>query len=307
MDNLPAVAGGNIPDLVRFSVAGQLMDSSKELYRRDMIVFDTWMTLRNVSLATMDYDLLVEYRAYLVTKYAKATATRMLTVARRVLTEAYHRGILAVNPAMRVKGFTLDNESPRTALNQEQCEKMLKAIDRATPKGKRDFALLELMIRTGIRRSEIVALKVGDIGMDAGYYTLTIRHGKGDKRRIAKLVVPLYMAIQDYLVARNGDVTPDAALFVGIDKMGRWNDRPLHMYGGLNYILQHRAKAIGIDLTPHDLRATFITLALEANAPLHKVQYAAGHSDPRTTERYHRRKQNLAENATDFIKFSFDT
>ncbi len=62
-------------------------------------------------------------------------------------------------------------------------------------------------------------------------------------------------------------------------------------------------KKIGVpDLTPHGLRATFITLALEGGASLTQVQYAVGHSDPRVTERYHKRKLNLDDNAVDYIR-----
>ncbi len=73
---------------------------------------------------------------------------------------------------------------------------------------------------------------------------------------------------------------------------------------GILKILQHRAKQAGITthITPHVMRATFITLTLDAGAPLHKVQYAAGHADPRTTERYHRSKLNLDDNAVDYLK-----
>ena len=56
-------------------------------------------------------------------------------------------------------------------------------------------------------------------------------------------------------------------------------------------------------LTPHDLRATFITLALEGKASLQVVKYAARHKDPRTTEHYQRRKVNLDDNAVDYIHY----
>jgi len=49
------------------------------------------------------------------------------------------------------------------------------------------------------------------------------------------------------------------------------------------------------------LRASFVTLALEGGARLQQVQYAAGHADPRTTERYQKRKQNLQDNAVDYL------
>ena len=59
---------------------------------------------------------------------------------------------------------------------------------------------------------------------------------------------------------------------------------------------------ITANVTPHSLRHTFITLALAGGAPLHKVQYAAGHADPRTTERYDRQRDNLDDNAVDYVK-----
>ena len=66
--------------------------------------------------------------------------------------------------------------------------------------------------------------------------------------------------------------------------------------------VQAYGEKIGIKLTPHDLRASFITLAIEGGATLLQAQYAAGHSDPRTTERYHTHKVILDDNAVDYIK-----
>jgi integrase len=72
---------------------------------------------------------------------------------------------------------------------------------------------------------------------------------------------------------------------------------------GLEYLVKGYGKKLGgSKLTPHGLRATFVTLALEGGAKLHQVQYSAGHADPRTTERYQKRKLNLDDAATDYIK-----
>jgi len=292
-------------EAVRYQIAGQIAPSSQETYRRDVTRFGEWLATQGKQFAAITLDDLTAYRDWLTMHYAKSTAGRMLTVARLLVKEAYHRGLIPVNFAERLKGFTLDNESPRRALSEEECRKMLAAIDRTTKRGKRDYALLSLLIRTGIRRAEVVNLTISDIGTEGGYYILTIRHGKGDKRRIAKLQPDLYRALQAYLITRE-DVAPGDPLFVGIRKDGIWKNTPLHMYGGLNYILGECAQAIGVHLTPHDLRATFATLALEGKAPLVKVQYAMGHSDPRTTERYHRKKENLADNATDYIHITDD-
>jgi site-specific recombinase XerD len=69
---------------------------------------------------------------------------------------------------------------------------------------------------------------------------------------------------------------------------------------GIWYIVRCRVREAGI--TPHSLRHVLITLALAGGAPLHKVQYAAGHADPRTTERYDRRRDDLDDNAVDHVK-----
>ena len=52
---------------------------------------------------------------------------------------------------------------------------------------------------------------------------------------------------------------------------------------------------------PHALRHAFAALALESGASLRRTQYALGHSDPRTTERYDRARENLADNAADYV------
>jgi site-specific recombinase XerD len=290
----------NIPEKIRSGVAGQLSEGSRLLYIRDMEHFEKWMQNNHLNILILTRDDMVAYRVHLDDTYANSTASRMLTVARRVLNEARLRGMIETNPANEVRGFTTEDESPRTALTELQCRQMLESIDQSTPKGKRDYALLSLLIKTGIRRAEVVELKVKDQGMDGGHYILTIRHGKGDKRRTVKLQPSLHRAIQEYLVTR-GDIDPDDYMFVGILKNGKWKNTPIHMYGGLTYILLEHAKSIGLELTPHDLRATFATLALEGKAPLQKVQYAMGHKDPRTTERYHLKKGNLDDNATDYI------
>ena len=61
---------------------------------------------------------------------------------------------------------------------------------------------------------------------------------------------------------------------------------------------------ISTDIRPHSLRHSFVTWALEEGASLHKVQYAARHADPRTTERYHRQKLNLDDDAVDYLRVS---
>lgn len=72
---------------------------------------------------------------------------------------------------------------------------------------------------------------------------------------------------------------------------------------GIWDMVSRRMLAAGLaPLGPHSLRATFATLALRGGAKLQRVQYAMGHADPRTTERYDRSKDDLDDAAADYIK-----
>src|SRR5260370_36781024 len=279
---------------------GQLSKRSHRMYTNDAKMFALWLQEEGLAVKELTRSHMIAYRSYLDERYAKATATRMLSVARRILDEQVYEGVLAANPAKEgVKGFTLDNESSHISLEKEQAKDLLASIDTSTPEGKRDYALVYLLLKTGIRRSECAALNIGDLGSMEGHIIATIRHGKGDKRRTVKLLPEVFRALEDYIRATGREITSlDEPLFVGF---GRWHgqrithklsERTVHAY----------TENIGVKLTPHDLRASFITLAIEGGATLLQAQYAAGHSDPRTTERYHIRKINLDDNATDYVK-----
>jgi site-specific recombinase XerD len=243
---------------------------------------------------------MIAYRAHLKERYAVATAQRMFTVARRILDEQVQRGQLVGNPCQGLKGFTVANESPHVALSLTQAKQMLAGIPKETMKGKRDYAILLLLLRTGIRRAECAALDCGDIGKQEGHQVATIRHGKGDKRRVVKLPVEVHRAIEAYRAAAGVTSGP---LFVGFDKGDHPTSERVSTKLIERVVKEYTAGVEGLSapLTPHCLQASFVTLALEGGAQLHQVQYAAGHADPRTTERYQKRKTNLDDNAVDYI------
>jgi len=276
--------------------------SSRRVYSHDVKVFVGWLAEQGLTPATLTRDDMITYRAYLKERYAVATAQRMFTVARRILDEQVQRGQLAAHPCQGLKGFTVANESPHPALTREQAERLLAAVPRDTAKGLRDYALLLLLLRTGIRRAECAALNCEDLSTKSGHAIAIIRHGKGDKRRIIKLPVEVARAITAYRTAAGITGGP---LFVGFDR----GDHPTHDRVStrlIERVVKHYARQLeeGPHLSPHSMRASFVTLALEGGARLQQVQYAVGHADPRTTERYQKRKENLDDNAVDYIHLS---
>ena len=126
---------------------------------------------------------------------------------------------------------------------------------------------------------------------------------------MAKVPVDVARLLEEYCAALGEETTP---MFVVLRKgshLRRDEEGQVIRLDGkdIERVTSLRAKQAKLKvekpLTPHDLRATFITLALEGKAPLQTVQYAARHKDPRTTEHYQRRKVNLDDNAVDYIHY----
>jgi len=251
-------------------IAGQLAPSSKRIYLNDTRYFAEWMKTQGLTPSTMSRSDMIAYRLHLAeSKYAKPTKQRMFRVAVRLMNEQYVTGLIKEKVTEGVKGFTTDgDETTHTALSKAQAKDMLDSIDQSTKQGKRDYALILMLVKTGLRRAELVALNRADIKMMDGHHVAVIEHGKGDKRRVVKLRVDVYRALEDYLAARGQE---GESLFVSFRRgdhpaAGRMTDKAVEL-------LVKKYAPRGTELTPHGLRATFATLALEAEAPLHQVQY----------------------------------
>lgn len=319
----------NADSLADALVAGQLSPRTRRAYASDLTellsVLDAW----NVDLTAVNRDHLNAYRAWLAGESvpglaprpacAPASVSRKVSVARQFFAEAESRGLIAVNPAARLRGFQVSDESKTLGLSRQQARELLDKIDTATLLGLRDRALLSLMIRTGLRRMDALGATLGVLGEQQGHRTLRVR-SKGNKERLIKIPPEVARHLDAWRQAagilrqeadqQETDRTP---LFCGIVKAGRGQEMRYFLVGdgqqplsesAVWKIVVRRARAAGIgeNITPHSTRHTFITLALDAGAPLHKVQVAAGHADPRTTERYWRTKQNLDDNAVDYIR-----
>lgn len=314
-------------------VTSQLSPSSRRVYFTDAKQFAAWLIEHGLTPQTCTRSNMIAYRAHLQATYQKATAGRKLVVARRLLSEQVKGGRIAANPAEDIKGFTVDNETTHLVLSEEEAQALLDAIPVKTLRGQRDYVLILFLLRTGVRRAEAAALRLCDLTVEQGHHIAIIQHGKGDKRRIAKVPVDVWREIEAYVealrkyhpnamarqlaeleretslddeehkrIVEQHSMAVDDPLFVSFRKGDHATRRPMGDKA-IETQVKHYAEIVGQDrLTPHGLRATFITLALENNAKLQQVQYAAGHRDPRTTERYQGRKLNLDDNAVDYVR-----
>jgi site-specific recombinase XerD len=171
--------------------------------------------------------------------------------------------------------------SPTEGLTDAEMDRLIETAERWAP---RSYALVLLLYLTGARVEELLALNVDQLGYNRGHRTLPLIR-KGGKRKPAP-VPPLAL---DALLAYLGDRT-DGPLF--ITESGRRWTQP-EVWKHLRVLARRAGIPQAATIKPHTLRHQFITDNLANGVPLQDVQDAVSHSDPRTTQRYNRRRRQL--------------
>jgi len=317
-----------IADAIPLIMKSVRADTSRRVYLQDIQQFAAWLHDADRSIPALKYEDMLDYYVYLETtryakpdgslhKYSRATINRMFAVSSKVLQAHVRRDILAANPCKEVETKAGNDETTHTVLTKEQAAALLAAIDTSTIRGKMNYAMVSLMLRSGLRREECRNLNIGDIHMMMGHYVADIQEAKGGSRQQVKIAPDVWRRIKAYMDALQEkyprhDAQLDAPLFIAFRKGDHPTLRP-DLTGkkieqridvkAIESLVKDLGVKIGVDITPHGLRATFITLAMENEATLEQTQYAARHKDPRTTERYRKRKFNLDNNAVDKLSF----
>jgi integrase/recombinase XerD len=168
------------------------------------------------------------------------------------------------------------------SLDLDAVDRLLAQPDTTTPRGMRDKALIELLYATGLRVSELLSLRVGDVHLDAGYLTCI---GKGDKERI----VPIGQAAVDWVRCYSDEARlqllkkrKSSWLFVNAKTGGQ-----LSRVGFWKVLKAYGVKAgISRELSPHVLRHSFATHLLDRGADLRAIQMMLGYADMFTTQIY---------------------
>jgi integrase/recombinase XerD len=167
-------------------------------------------------------------------------------------------------------------------LSLDEVDRLLAQPDTRTPRGLRDKALIEVLYATGLRVSELVSLRAGDLELEGGYLTCI---GKGDKQRMVPLGQEAADWVRQYL--REGRPAllrrkTSPWLFVNARDGG-----PLSRIGFWKVLREYGIKAgLPRSLSPHVLRHSFATHLLERGADLRMIQLMLGHADLSTTQIY---------------------
>jgi len=249
-------------------------------YRRDLEGLGRWLELRENSLVTAGEADLAAYFASQHAATRAATANRRLTVLRRFYRWALRERLSAADPTLRLHAARRTARFPVT-ISEAQVEALLAAPDVSTALGLRDRAMFEVLYAAGLRVSELVGLKLGELSLTEGLVRVV---GKGAKERIVPLGEEARAWVERYLAgARPGLLAGRVADAVFVTQ------RAAPMTRQMFWILVKRyaAKAdIRAPLSPHGLRHAFATHLLNHGADLRVVQLLLGHADISTTQIY---------------------
>jgi integrase len=265
--------------------------------------------------AFVDPSILDGFRAWrLAAGDAPNTISARLAAIRTFLSICFRDGILTPDQAraLDVTPYRVRQKRDRKPVGRrltiEEARALRAAVDTGTAKGKRDLAMLELMLFLGLRRDEVATLDLSDFRLDRGRLWLHVT-GKGNKTRRLKLPDNLRQTLQEWLTVACLSLDEEGPCFRSVTRGDRVTTKPVDpgtigrlvaQYGHLAGI----APATGSNrLSPHDLRRTAARNAYDNGAPLLLVQAMLGHANLETTAHYIGAFDEDEKTAADYVQY----
>ncbi len=255
-----------------------LAKNSVESYERDLAKLRVWAEKNNFDVVNLTRKDLREWLIDLAgEKLSENSKRRLISALRGFYKFLQFDGHIKKNPAEDLiapqKGVYLPN-----FLNENDIEILFAVPDTSGEIGLRDRAILELMYACGLRVSEAVDLKIGDVDVDTGILTCT---GKGGKTRRVPIGKSAVEWLKNYLALRRKkeDIEIHNLFTTSLGK-------PLNRQTIFKFIKIYAEKVGLEDVSPHTLRHSFATHLIQHSADIRSVQQLLGHSDISTTQIY---------------------
>lgn len=265
-------------------VEKRLSKNTLESYGRDLRRFAEYLVKSGFKkFKAVDEKAILEFLIRLHESGVKSrSVARNLVTIRGLYRFLVREKILTENSTAKIdipKGM----KKLPSVLSIDKVDCLLNRPDRKTPRGVRDYAMLQTMYAAGLRISELVSLKISRVTLEPGNSYLMIT-GKGSKDRAVPIGHVAVLALKDYLTnVRRRYVRGDVSDYVFLTRLGRPMTRQAFWLIIKKYA---RGSDIKGNITPHMIRHSFATHLLERGADLRSVQTMLGHSDISTTQIY---------------------
>ncbi len=260
-----------------------LSDNAIDAYRRDVVKLANYMrTNRDI---TPEEIQLSDLQDFVETLHdlglAESSQSRIISGIRQFFKYLMIENIVSQDPAQLLEMPKRRQKLPEV-ITAEEIQKILNAIDLSNALGLRNQTIIEILYACGLRVSELTALRISDLHLDADIIRVI---GKGDKERL----VPVYFGAQEllknYLESWRNLQNPKTGHedFVFLSLRGKQLTRVM-----VFYIIKDLTSKAGIkkNVHPHSFRHSFATHLVENGADLRAVQQLLGHASITTTEIY---------------------
>ena len=275
-----------------------LSTNSIDAYIRDVNKLAQYATLNDLpsckEVTMEDVQLFLKYIAQL--GLSPRSQARILSGIK-----AFYKYLLLENeiksdPTELIEAPKLGRKLPDT-LSIEEIDTLINTIDRSTPEGERNKAILEVLYSCGLRVSELINLKISNIYFKDAFIKII---GKGDKERLVPIGQQAIHYIYLYLnhVRIHQPIQPDFEDFVFLNRRGKSLSRVM-----IFTIIKRLAEKAGLQkaISPHTFRHSFATHLIEGGAYLRAMQEMLGHESITTTEIYtHLDRTFLKQTINDF-------
>ncbi len=294
--------------IIEMAVAGLNSPHSRRAYRRALRDFMAWY--KDTGQTRLGKATVARYKKTLLDGgMGISSVNQRLCALRRMARESADNGLLTdlvASGIARVESVTQGGQRTGNWLSKRQAEALLRAPDANTLKGKRDRAMLAILLGCGLRRQEVASLKVRHIQQRDGRWAIVDLLGKRNKVRTAPMPSWAKTLLDRWLEAAGLAGQREARLFRPINKADRMHGSSISGQAIYNTVAKYVA-TLGLgDVAPHDLRRTFAKLSYGGGAGLDQVQLALGHASLLTTQRYLGLALDLSDAACDRLGLVVD-
>ncbi len=283
-----------IKDFVSFlKIEKGLAENSIFAYQNDVAKLYDFALARKIAVTELTYNDLKEFIAELYDIGLSArTQARIISGVKQFFGFLLIEDVLIDDPSELLEMPRLGRKLPEV-LSIEEIDQLIAAIDLSKTEGHRNRAIIETLYSCGLRVSELVSLKFGDLYFDEGFIRVI---GKGNKERL----VPVSPSVEKEIGIYNDHVRRHQVIKPGNEQIVFLNRRGAQLTRVMIFtIIKDLANSIGLtkSISPHTFRHSFATHMIEGGANLRAVQEMLGHESITTTEIYTHLDQRFLRDA----------